>query len=149
MKIFISYSTKIDKVSNFAKELKTNLKRERGVVEVFICEDPENIPASTVWANVIATKVKDCDAFIPIITQEYLDSIPCHQEIHDAHYIYKKDIFPILFEDRKPEYEIGQNGMAIQSIVKRVQYTTFKTTIVEHPTYDDLLAAIKQKVLGE
>ena len=37
-----------------------------------------------------------------------------------------------LWRSRKPEYEKGQNGMAIQSIVKRVQYTTFKTTIVEH-----------------
>ena len=144
-----SYSTKIDKVSQFAKELKTNLKPECGVVEVFICEDPEDLPACTVWDNFIATKVKDCDAFILIITQEYLDSTRCHEEIHAAHFIHKKDIFPILFEDRKPEYEKGKYGMAIQSIVKRVRYTTFKTTKVEHPTYDNLLAAIKQKVLGE
>ena len=149
MKIFISYSTKIDKISQFAKELKTNLKHERGVVEVFICEDQEDLPAGTVWDNFIATKLKDCDVFIPIITQEYLDSTPCYEEIHAAHFIHKKDIFPILFDDCKPEHEKGKNGMAIQSIVKRVQYTTFKTTHVEHPTFDNLLAAIKQKVLGE
>ena len=98
MKIFISYSAKIDKVSKFAKELKTNLKRERGVVEVFICQDPEDIPAGTVWDNLIATKVKDCDAFIPIITQEYLDSTPCHLEIHDAHYIHKRISFQFSLE---------------------------------------------------
>ena len=149
MKIFISYSTKIDDISQFAKELKTNLKPERGVVEVFVCQDPGDIPAGTVWDNFIATKVKDCDAFIPIITQEYLDSTPCHQEIGDAHSIHKKDIFPILFKDRKPEYEKGKYGMAIQSIVKRVQCTYFETTKVEHPTYDNILAAIKQTLLGE
>ena len=90
MRIFISYSTKIDKVSKFAKELKSKLKVELGVAEVFICQDPENIPAGAVWANVIAKKVKDCNAFIPIITQEYLDSTPCQQELQDAHYTHKK-----------------------------------------------------------
>ena len=95
------------------------------------------------------TKVKDCDAFIRIITQKYLDSMPCHQEIGDAHSIHQKNIFSILFKDRKPEYEKAKYGMAIQSIVKRVQSTYFETLKVEPPTYDNSLAAIKQTVLGE
>ena len=92
MKIFfISYSTKIDKVSQFAKELKTKLKHEPGVVEVFICE--EDIPFGEVWDQYIARKLKDCHAFIPIIMQKYLDSAPCHKEIKDATYTYKKPFF--------------------------------------------------------
>ena len=97
MRIFISYSTKIPKVRQFAKELKAKLKDEPGVAEVFICE--EDVPVGEVWPQYIAKKVKDCHAFIPIITQEYLDSQPCHQEIHDANYAHKRNIFPILIED--------------------------------------------------
>ena len=137
MKIFVSYSTKIDKVRQFAKELKTKLEQEPVVAEVFICE--EDIPI----------KIKNCDAFIPIITQEYLDSSPCHQEIHDASYTYKKPIFPILIGDCKPEYEKGKYGLAIQMIVTSLPYSTFKTTNVEYPIYDNLVAAIKRMILGE
>ena len=147
MKIFISYSTKIDKVSQFAKELKTKLNHEPGVAEVFICE--EDIPIGEVWDVYIARKVKDCDAFIPIITQEYLDSPSCHKEILDASYTYKKPIFSILIGDCKLEYENGKYGLAIRSIVTSVQYITFKTTKLEDLAYNHLLAAIKQKVLGE
>ena len=145
MKIFISYSTKIVKVSQFVKELKAELKHEPGVAEVFICE--EDIPLGEVWAMYIAKKLNDCDAFIPIITQEYLDSRPCHQEIQDACYTHKKPIFSILIKDCELDYKNSNYGLAIQAIVKGVQYITFKTTKVEHPAYDNLLAAIKQMVL--
>ena len=147
MKIFISYSTKIDNVRQFAKELKTKLKHEPGVAEVFICE--EDIPISVVLNEYMTRKVKECNAFIPIITQEYLDSPRCHQEIHDASYTYKKLIFPILIKDCEPEYEKGQYGLAIQLIVSPLSYSTFKTTNVEHPIYDNLVAAIKGMILGE
>ena len=97
----------------------------------------------------IARKVKDCHAFILIITQEYLNSTPCHQEILDACHIHEKPIFSILFEDSKPEYEKGKYGIVVQVMVRRVQFLTFKTTKVEHPKYDKLLAAIKQIALSE
>ena len=145
MKIFISY--KVGEVSQFAKELKSQLKDKPGVAEVFICE--EDVLPGEVWGEYIARKVNDCHAFIPIITQEYLDSKPCYQEIHHAHYNQEKHIFPILIKDRKPEYEKGKNGRDIQLMVNQVQYTTFETTEVEQETFDKLLAAIKQKVLGE
>ena len=145
MKIFISY--KVGKVSQFAKELKSQLKDKPGVVEVFICEE-DVLPGDT-WGEKIARKANDCDAFVPIITQEYLDSKPCYQEIHHAHYKQKKPIFPILFKDREPTYENGEYGHDIQIIVNLVQYTRFETTKVEQETFDKFLAAIKQKVLGE
>ena len=147
MKIFISYSTKIPKVSQFAKELKSKLKYEIGVAEVFICE--EDIPVGVVWSQCIAGKVKDCNAFIPIITQEYLDSPSCHQEILAAYYTHKKNIFPILIEDCNLEYGKGKYGTAIQSIVTQVQFIIFKTTKVENTKYAKLLVAIKEVVLGE
>ena len=142
MKIFISYSTKIDKVSQFAKELKTKLKHEFWVAEVFICE--EDIPVGESLAQCISREVKYCHAFIPILTQEYLDSGQCYQEIHDACYTHKKPIFPILIEDCKLDYDKSTDGLAIQNIVSTVQFITFKTTKVEHPIYDNLLAEIKQ-----
>ena len=131
----------------FAKELKSQLKDKPGVAEVFICE--EDVSAGDTWGEKIARKANDCDAFIPIITQEYLDSKPCYQEIHHAHYNQDKHIFPILIKDRKPEYEKGKYGGDIQLMVNQVQYTTFKTTQLELETFNTFLAAIKQKVLGE
>ena len=147
MKIFISYSTK--EVSQFAKELKSNFKGKPGVAEVFICE--EDISPGEVWVEHIAKKVNDCDAFIPIITQEYLNSKQCYEEIHFAHYNKekKRHIFPILIKDRKPEFEKGQYGGDIQMMVNIVQHTTFKTTKVEQDVFDKFLEDIKQKVLGE
>ena len=147
MKIFISYS--IQAVSQFAKELKSNFKDMPGVAEVFICE--EDISAGEVWGEHIGKKLNDCDAFIPIITQEYLNSKPCYQEIHHAYYNKekKRHIFPILIKDRKPEYEKGEYGRNIQMMVSTVQYTTFKTTKVEQDIFDKFLADIMQKVLGE
>ena len=147
MKIFISYSTKIDEVSQFAKELKSKLKDKPGVAEVFVCQ--EDVLAGEVWGEYIARKVNDCHAFIPIITQEYLDSKPCYQELHHAHYNEKKPIFPILIKDRKPMYENGKYGQDIKFMVTLVHFTTFETTKVEQDTFDKFLAAIKQKVLGE
>ena len=146
MKIFISYNTKIDKVCQFAKELKSKLKGEPGVAEVFICQ--EDILVGEEWDQCIATNVNDCHAFIPIITQEYLDSAPCHQEILVAHYKRKKPIFPINIKDCKLEYEKSKFGLAIQDMLTGIQYIIFETTKVDHPTYNKLLAAIKTKVLG-
>ena len=147
MLIFISYSATINDVSQLAKELKTNLEAKPYVAEVFICE--EDIPAYVIRRDYITKKISDCDIFIPIITQEYLDSKQCYQEILEAHYINKKYIFPILIQDCKLEYENVERACHIQFIVSQFQCATFKTTEVEQDTFDKSLAAIKQTVLGE
>ena len=145
MKIFISYYSRDGDVSQFVKDLKTKLEKEADIDQVFIFQDPVDNPAGRVWTENLMRKIVDCHAFLAVITQPYLDSDICHQEITYACNTLKKTIFPITFEDRKPSYEVGQYSRSIEAIVKRVNYVTFETTEVETSIYDNLLTGLRQR----
>ena len=151
MKIFISYNSSIEQVSKFAKDLKTKLLQDDGIDQAFIFQDVDDNPIGHVWSENLGKAISDCDVFIAIITQKYLDSDICHREISYARDTCRprKPVFPIIFKDQKPNYKEGEYARSIHMIVQQVNYITFQNTSVECPQYGDLLRSIKQKALSK
>ena len=145
MNIFISYNSRDEKVNHFVRDLKTKLEEEADIDQAFIFEDPVDNPAGHVWTKKLSEKIVNCHAFFAVITQPYLDSDICHQEITYAHNTHKKPIFPIIFEDHKLNYGVGQYSRPIEAIVTRVNYVTFETAEVETSKYDDLLTGLRER----
>ena len=142
MKIFISYNSSVEQVNQFAKDLKAKLQRD-GIDQAFIFQDVGDNPTGRVWSENLGRAIKDCDIFIAIITQKYLNSDICHREISYACDTCRKPVFPIIFKDQKPNYDEGQYAHAIQMIVQQVNYITFETTSVDSPQYGVLLKSLK------
>lgn len=144
MNVFISYYSRDGEVNQFVKDLKTKLEKEADIDQVFIFQDPVDNPAGRVWTENLMKKIVDCHALLAVITQSYLDSEMCHQEITYACSTHTEKIFPIIFKDRKPSYEVGRCGRSIEAIVKQVNYITLETTEVETSKYEDLLTGLRK-----
>ena len=95
--IFISYGGELD-VSQFVKQLKRDL--EANGYSVWL--DLESIPSGSDWHGVIGTGLQECAAIIPIITQKYIGSQFCMNELYTAD-SDKKLIFPSCM--RKSTYQ--------------------------------------------
>ena len=143
MKIFISYNSAIEEVNQFVAVLKEKLEEQIVVEQVFIFQCPKEHPAGAVWTENLAKKIRDCDAFIAVITQKYLDSRICHQEITFADK-KEKDIIPITFKDHELNYEESSYGASIEVIVTTVNYICFKTTTVEDSEYRRLIQGLRK-----
>ena len=150
MKIFISYNSRVKEVAEFAKKLESKLNELEHEVEIFIFENPEKNPASATWYNLLGEKIRDCDAFIAIITQGYLDSHMCYEEFFSANVTNKKLIIPIVFEDPnlKPDYKKGKLGAGIEMGVKPKNWVKFKTTDVDERASDDKMSPYEQILNG-
>lgn len=148
MKIFISYNSALEEVNQFVAELKEKLEEELGVKRVFIFQCSTDNPAGTVWTENLAREINDCDAFIAVITQKYLDSDICLKEIA---YAQKKQkvIIPIIFNDHKPNYKDGSYGLSIEMIVTAVNYVMFETTKVESSEYKKLKQGLRKVIAGK
>ena len=142
MKIFISYNSSDEQVNKFAKDLKTKLQGD-GIDHAFNFQDERDNPTGRIWTENLASTIHGCDIFIAIITQQYLNSDICHREISYARDTCRKPVFPIIFKDRKPNYEVGRYARSIHMIVQQVNYITFETTSVDCPQYGDLLRSLK------
>ena len=121
-RFFISYCSKDDDVSKFAKEMKRRL--EQAGHTAFIFQDPVKNPPGRVWSQRLAKEIANCDAFIAVITQKYLKSDICHQEIGYAS-DKKKLLLPVIYG--QPEFSTGARyGESIEMIIKQVNYIKFE-----------------------
>ena len=151
MKIFISYNSRVKEVVDFAKKLESKLNElDREANEIFLFENTEKNPAGTKWYNRLAEKIRDCDAFIAIITQGYLDCDMCYEEFFSANVTNKKLIIPIVFEDPnlKPDYKKGKLGHGIEMGVKPKNWVKFKTTDVDESASDSKMSPYEQILNG-
>ena len=151
MKIFISYNSRVKEVADFAKKLGLKLNElDHEVNEIFLFENPEENPAGALWYNRLAEKICDCDAFIAIITQGYLDSDMCYEEFFSANVTNQKLIIPIVFEDPnlKPDYKKGKLGRGIEMGVKPKNWVKFKTTDVDESASDGEMSPYEQILNG-
>ena len=104
-KFFISYCSKDEDVSEFAKEMKRRL--EEAGHTAFIFQNPVNNPAGTVWSQHLAEQIENCDAFIAVITQKYLDSKICYKEISHASE-KEKLLLPVIYGQLLQVYMVKQ-----------------------------------------
>lgn len=132
MKLFISYSSRDrEKVKALAEDLKKIVKvisRNEGGDVWF---DQELIGGHDWWENILS-KIRACDVFFFVITQDSLRSDPCRMEYMYAHSLHKP-ILPVLLGD-------GVNVTLLPEALQRLQFVDYRNRGVE--TYQALSEAM-------
>jgi hypothetical protein len=132
MKLFISYSSRDrEKVKALAEDLKKIVKvisRNEGGDVWF---DQELIGGHDWWENILS-KIRACDVFFFVITQDSLRSDPCRLEYTYAHSLHKP-ILPVLLGD-------GVNVTLLPEALQRLQFVDYRNRGVE--TYQSLSEAM-------
>ena len=132
--IFISYGRELD-VSQFVKQLKRDL--EANGYSVWL--DLESIPSGSDWHGAIGTGLQECASIIPIITQKYIGSRFCMNELYTADGD-KKLIFPIMYED--VDLSSSEAGRAVKFIISGINWTMFR------PGKDDYVDSLQKLIKG-
>lgn len=131
--IFISYGRE-QYVSQFAQQLKRDLQANGFSVWL----DVESIDLGKDWHGAIGTGLQECVGIIPIITQKYVESRFCMNELYTADGD-KKLIFPIMYED--VDFASSEQGRALKFIVSGINWAMFR------PGRDDYGESL-QKLIG-
>ena len=132
--VFISYGRELD-VSQFVKQLKRDL--EANGYSVWL--DLESIPSGSDWHGAIGTGLQECAAIIPILTQKYIGSRFCMNELYTADGD-KKLIFPIMYED--VDLSTTEAGRAVKFIISGINWTMFR------PGKDDYIDSLHKLIKG-
>lgn len=132
--IFISYGREED-VTKFVLQLKHDL--ETSGYPVWL--DLESIPAGSDWHGAIGTALQECSAIIPIVTQKYLGSRYCMNELYTAD-AEKKAIFPIVYED--VDLTSTEAGRGLKYIISGINWTMFR------PGKDDYGDSLQKLIKG-
>ena len=136
--IFISYGREVD-VSYFVRQLKRDL--EANGYSVWL--DMESIPAGSDWHGAIGTGLQECSAFIPVITQKYVGSRFCMNELYTADGD-KKTIFPIIYED--VDFVSTEGGRALKFIISGINWTMLRPGKEEYTdSLQKLIKGMKEK----
>ena len=133
--IFISYGRE-PAVIQFAKQLKRDLE----VNGFSVWLDQESIGSGEDWHGAIGTGLQECVAIIPIITQKYIDSRFCMNELYTADGD-KKLIFPIMY-DPSVDLSGSETGRAVKFIVSGINWTMFR------PALDDYNDSMQKLIKG-
>lgn len=121
--VFISYGREMN-VTHFVQQLKRDL--EANGFKVWL--DLESISD---WHCAIGTGLHECSATIPVITQKYIGSRYCMNELYTAD-SDKKLIFPIMYED--VDLACTEGGKALKFIVSGINWTMFRPGQDEYST---------------
>ena len=132
--IFISYGRE-PSVIQFAKQLKRDL--EANGFSAWL--DTDSIPSGKDWHGAIGTGLQDCVAIIPVITQKYIDSRFCMNELYTADGD-KKLVFPIMYEN--VDLASSETGRAVKFIVSGINWTMFR------PGVDDYGGSLQKLIEG-
>lgn len=132
--IFISYGRE-DDVNKFVLKLKHDL--EANGYSVWL--DLESIPAGSDWHGAIGTALQECSAIIPIVTQKYLNSRYCMNELYTADG-ENKTIFPIMYED--VDLASTESGRGLKYIISGINWTMFR------PGKDDYSDSLQKLIKG-
>ena len=132
--VFISYGREVD-VTYFVKQLKRDL--EANGFSVWL--DLESIPSGSDWHEAIGAGLHKCSFIIPIITDKYINSRYCMNELYTAD-SDKKLIFPVMYED--VELASTEGGRALKFIVSSINWTMFR------PGKDDYAVSLQSLIKG-
>lgn len=123
MKIFISYSSRDrEKVRLLAEDLKQIVKVVSHNDGGDVWFDQELIGGHDWWDNILS-KIRACDVFLFVLTQESLRSDPCRLEYTYAHSLHKR-ILPILLGD-------GLNVTLLPEPLQRIQFVDYRNRDLE------------------
>ena len=108
----------------------------------FICRtwiDISDIPAGSDWHGAIGTALHNCRAIIVIITQKYLGSRYCTNEMYQAN-SDRKSIFPVFFQD--VDFGITETSRGVKYVISGINWTMFR------PNLDDYNASLTKLIDG-
>ncbi len=132
--IFVSYGRE-QHVTSFAQQLKRDL--EANGYSVWL--DLESIPSGSDWHGAIGTGLHKCTTIIPIITQKFVSSRYCMNELYAAD-TDKKRIFPIIYED--VDLMDTEGGRALNFIISGINWSMFR------PGQDEYSSSLQSLIKG-
>ena len=108
MKVFISYASANAEIASAFKALIKSIIKEEDIDDVFCTADDGSIPPGNDFVRFIMGKLDNCDAFVPLISNDYYKSrfsmtelgIACSfffqkDNEHGLEYLYPFAVFPI------------------------------------------------------
>lgn len=101
--------------------------------------DVSNIPAGSDWHGAIGTAIHNCKAIIVVITQKYLASRYCTNEMYQAN-SDGKSIFPVFFQD--VDFSITDTARGVKYVISGINWTMFR------PNVDDYNASLAKLIDG-
>lgn len=107
--IFISYSRE-PRSTGHLKKLKESLEG----LGYSVWLDETDIPGGSDWHSAIGTALKHCKAVVALITNRYLSSKYCRNELYMGESLHKC-ILPVLLEDVQDDFDPGVH-FAIASV---------------------------------
>ena len=132
--IFISYGRE-DGVNKFVRQLKHDLEANGCTVWL----DLESIPAGSDWHGAIGTALQECSVIIPVVTQKYISSRHCMNELYTAD-ADKKTIFPVVYED--VDFESTEAGRGLKYIISSINWVMFR------PGKDEYSGSLQKLIKG-
>ena len=132
--IFISYGRERE-VSEFVRQLKSDL--EASGLSVWL--DVEDIPAGSDWHGSIGSALYQCSVIVPVITQKYIGSRYCVNELYTADGD-KKLIFPVMFED--VDLNSTEAARGIKFVISGINWSMCR------PGVDDYMTSVQKLISG-
>ena len=117
--VFISYQREPDNVK-FVQKLKKDLESKGYSVWM----DTEDIRSGSDWHSAIGTAVQGCKALVAVMTDRYITSQYCKNELFMASQ-EKKHIFPVILK----EVDLSSSDAAgIKLVISSLNWISFKDT---------------------
>ena len=101
--------------------------------------DVDDIPAGSDWHGAIGTALHNCRAIIVVITQKYLGSRYCTNEMYQANGD-QKAIFPVFLQD--VDFGVTETARGVKYVISGINWTMFR------PNIDDYNASLTKLVDG-
>ena len=118
--LFLSYGREEGEVNRFVKRLKDDL--EKSGFGVWL--DTDSIAASDNWREEIGTGLHDCKALLAVITNKYISSRYCTDELYLVHKD-EKFIFPLIFEE--VDFDATERGRGVKYALGSINYVQFRS----------------------
>ena len=133
--LFISWGRE-PHTEKLVQKLKGDLEKEGFSVWL----DTADIPAGSQWTDEIAKGIKECSAFIAVLTKKYASSTYCKSEINFAW--GKKEIMPLVCEEDWNDAG-GKFSDGLQLIVNSPNWVYFRPVDDYQTSLSKLLSAMK------
>eukprot|EP00656_Telonema_subtile_P039771 TRINITY_DN44853_c0_g1_i2.p1 TRINITY_DN44853_c0_g1~~TRINITY_DN44853_c0_g1_i2.p1 ORF type:complete len:365 (+),score=78.54 TRINITY_DN44853_c0_g1_i2:136-1230(+) len=109
--------------------------------------DAEDIPAGCDWHGAIGKGLSNCKAIVSVVTNKYLGSRFCVNELYTADSDMKL-IFPIIFED--VNFEACESAQGVKFVISGTNWTMCRPGMDDYEeSLQKLLLALRKEGLGK
>ena len=140
MEIFISYNEKSS--ADFVRILREKIEKESDVEKVFDFKCPKYNPPGVHWRENIEKNIRECDALIAVITQDYLNSDICYKEFICAWYKEKR-VIPVFVVRKKDCAFSEAHAKDLKELIEKVTYVELTAGVLDINSYDKILEGLR------